>query len=177
MRFILPAAAAPLFILLASCVGAPQQTAVPRPAPTPAQASPAAVAAAPASLEWQDRPATPGDWTYRPEGSGSVALFGSGGGALLTIRCDAGGRQVSISRAGTGHGAMVVRTSYGAMSWPATVHQGAAPSTVAVRGPSDIALDQLAYSRGHFAVEVPGLAPLMVPAWAEVSRVIEDCRA
>lgn len=175
MRFIPSAAAAPLFILLASCVGAPQQTVVPRPAPAPTQATPPPVASAP--LEWQDRPATPGNWTYRPEGSGSVALFGSGTGALLTIRCDAAGRHISIARTGAGQGAMIVRTSYGAMSWPATVHQGALPSTVAVRGPNDMALDQLAYSRGHFAVEVPGLPPLIVPAWAEVSRVIEDCRA
>jgi len=34
----------------------------------------------------------------------------------------------------------------------------------------------MAYSRGKFAIEVMGLEPLIVLAWPEVSRVIEDCR-
>lgn len=177
MRLTLSAAAVPLFALLASCVGAPERMAVPSAAPSPRPAPPPPVAAPPVSLEWQDRPATPGNWTYQAERAGSVALFGAGAGALLTIRCDTAGRQVSIVRAGAGQGAMTVRTSYGAMSWPAVVHPGALPSTVSTRAPGDIALDQLAYSRGHFAVEVSGLAPLILPAWAEVGRVIEDCRA
>jgi len=37
-------------------------------------------------------------------------------------------------------------------------------------------LDQIAYSRGRFAIEIAGLEPLIVPAWPEVGRVIEDCR-
>ena len=41
---------------------------------------------------------------------------------------------------------------------------------------SDAVLDQLAYSRGRFAVEVQGQETLIVPAWAEISRVIEECR-
>lgn len=171
------AALAPLFALLASCVGAPQRSAVPSPAPSPKPAPQQPQAAASAPREWQDRPATPGIWSYRVEGRGSAALFGSGAGTLLTVRCDTAGRQVGIARAGAGQGAMTVRTSYGSVSWPVTVHQGALPSTVAVRTPGDIALDQLAYSRGHFAVEVQGLASLTLPAWAEVARVIEDCRA
>jgi hypothetical protein len=46
-----------------------------------------------------------------------------------------------------------------------------------VRAANDAVLDQIAYSRGRFAVEVQGLAPLIVPAWGEVGRVVEDCRA
>jgi hypothetical protein len=68
---------------------------------------------------------------------------------------------------------MTVRTSYGAVGWSAT----ATPSgTLAARAASDAALDQIAYSRGRFAVEVRGLETLIMPAWAEVGRVIEDCR-
>ena len=37
-------------------------------------------------------------------------------------------------------------------------------------------LDAMAFSRGRFAVEVAGAPTLYVPAWPEVSRVIEDCR-
>jgi hypothetical protein len=34
----------------------------------------------------------------------------------------------------------------------------------------------MALSKGRFAVEVDGEAPLYLPSYAEVSRVIEDCR-
>jgi len=37
-------------------------------------------------------------------------------------------------------------------------------------------LDAMALSKGRFAVELEGEAALYLPAWAEVSRVIEDCR-
>lgn len=37
-------------------------------------------------------------------------------------------------------------------------------------------LDEMAFSRGRFAVDVNGLPTLVFPAWAEVGRVIEDCR-
>lgn len=107
----------------------------------------------------------------------SVARFGpTVADTHLTIRCDRAARRVSIIRAGAGQGAMTLRTSYGATSWPATVTGTATPQTVAVRAAADTALDQLAYSRGKFAVEMAGLEPLILPAWPEISRVIEDCR-
>ena len=42
--------------------------------------------------------------------------------------------------------------------------------------PRDPLLDAIALTRGRFAIEVPGQQPLYLPAWAEVTRVIEDCR-
>ncbi|WP_343520792.1 hypothetical protein [Sphingomonas sp.] len=41
---------------------------------------------------------------------------------------------------------------------------------------NDQLVDAMGYSRGRFIVETPGMAPLVVPAWAEVLRVVEDCR-
>lgn len=41
---------------------------------------------------------------------------------------------------------------------------------------TDPILDAMALSKGRFAVETPGIITLYLPAWAEVSRVIEDCR-
>jgi hypothetical protein len=66
-----------------------------------------------------------------------------------------------------------VRTSYGAVAWPAAA-QGA--QLVATRAASDAVLDQIAYSRGKIALEATGRPALILPAWAELSRVIEDCR-
>ena len=44
---------------------------------------------------------------------------------------------------------------------------------LAVRDPL---LDAMAFSRGRFMLEVAGFPALYLPAWAEVGRVIEDCR-
>jgi hypothetical protein len=40
----------------------------------------------------------------------------------------------------------------------------------------DPLLDQIAFSRGRFTIEAPGAAMLVIPAWPEAARVIEDCR-
>jgi len=37
-------------------------------------------------------------------------------------------------------------------------------------------LDAMALARGRFAVEVAGYPALYLPNWAEVARVVEDCR-
>lgn len=175
-------ALAPLLVLLGSCVGPaprpPVAAAARPPAPTPAApVRPAPTPAAPATVEWQYRPVAPGTWTYRAEAAGSAATFGGTvADAQLTLRCDRTSRRVSLARAGGGQGALVIRTSYGAASWPATPASGPTASLVAFRAASDAGLDQIAYSRGKFAVEMAGQPPLIVPAWSEVSRVIEDCR-
>jgi hypothetical protein len=172
------ATAMPALVLLSSCVGPTEQRPEARPTPAPVQhgPAPAPVAANPpaaaAPVEWQYRPVTPGAWTYRADGA--TALFGQPGAApLLLIQCDRAGRRVSLVRAGAGQGTMTVRTSLGAQIWPAASASG---QTVATRAANDGGLDQIAYSRGKVMVEVAGLAPLIVPAWAEISRVIEDCR-
>lgn len=183
MRHVSPfVLAAPMLVLLASCVGPPQQGPAPVAPPRPERPPPppaAAPASAPVttSVEWHDRVATPGNWTYRAEAGGTAAFFGPPAvEPRLVIRCDRASRRISLIRAGAGQGAMIVRTSYGAQSWPAAAVAAPLPQTVAVRAASDAALDQIAYSRGKFAVEVQGLAPLTLPVWAEIARVIEDCR-
>lgn len=141
----------------------------PPPAPAPAPQRPAPAPPPPAPrVGWQDAPLTPGTWTYRSEGAGSQASYGDG--AALVIRCDPASRQISIVRAGAASAQTVtIRTTYGARSLPLT--NGALQ--LAARDPL---LDQMAFSRGRFTVEVPGTAMLIVPSWAEPARVIEDCR-
>jgi hypothetical protein len=41
---------------------------------------------------------------------------------------------------------------------------------------SDSLLDAMAFSRGRFVVERSGQSPLVVAPYAEIGRVIEDCR-
>ena len=175
MRTIPASTALAFLLLLPACVSAPdaprpQQTA-PRPTPAPSAST---ALPPPAPVEWQYRPATPGTWSYRTEGAGSAATFSSpASGTLLSVRCDPAAGRVSFLRAGAGQGSLTIRTSFGAVSWPAT---SSSSGIFAVRAASDTVLDQIAYSRGRFAVETQGLDTLILPAWAELGRVIEDCR-
>lgn len=126
--------------------------------------------------DWNDWPVTPGDWTYRRDGRGSVASFGAGGGtALMTLRCDAARRSVRLSVQGAPGGARVTTTSM-----TRTLHlqpAGEAPGRVAAALPvTDGLLDAIAFSRGRVVVAPHGGPTLVVPPYAEIGRVIEDCR-
>lgn len=41
---------------------------------------------------------------------------------------------------------------------------------------SDPILDAIALSRGRIAINVAGQQPLAIPSWAEITRIVEDCR-
>lgn len=140
---------------------------VPAPAPAPAPPPPAA------SSDWRDWPLSPGGWSYRQDSRGSVALFGREGDPSFTLRCDRSARQLHLTRRGAAGGTMTVRTSSTARSLSA----GAGTDGASVSLPaSDPLVDAMGYSRGRFIVETAPQPPLVVPAWAEVLRVAEDCR-
>ena len=41
---------------------------------------------------------------------------------------------------------------------------------------NDALLDAMAISRGRIVVSMPGMAALVMPAWPEAARAVEDCR-
>lgn len=129
----------------------------------------------PAAQGWQDMPITPGDWTWAMEGGQSVARFA--GGALV-LRCDRSAGTITLQRAGAAAGAepLTVTTTGGVRTLSAMPQPGPAPAVAVALPARDPLIDAMAFSRGRFAVEAPGLAPLYVPSWPEVSRVSEDCR-
>jgi len=86
------------------------------------------------------------------------------------VRCEAG--QVSLARPGASGNALVVRTSFGERRLPA-----GAPDSTATLAAADPLLDQMVFSRGRFLIQADGAPTLIVPAWPEPARVIEDCRA
>lgn len=91
------------------------------------------------------------------------------------MRCDRQRRAVTLTRAGDASGpvTMTITTEAGVRSLAATpVTGGVAVSVPAI----DPLLDSMAFSRGRFAVQATGQAPLNVPSWTEISRVVEDCR-
>ncbi len=174
MRILFPLATV---VLLAGCVppGAPPATEeVPMPAQRPVPVRPTPVA--PVSGDWRDLPRTPGDWQYRGLSNGSAATYGVRGAApMATLRCDRGGRQVTLLFATPRPtaGTVTVRTTSTQRSL--TVQPMAGGVGVALPA-SDKLLDAIGFSRGRFVIEGAPVGRLVLPAWAEVLRVTEDCR-
>lgn len=168
-------------LLLLACAKEPAQ--VP-PQPAPATAPPAVVPPKPQpqlSIGWEDAPHSAGDWIYRSDARGSVALFGPGGSdARFIVRCDRSLGRIFLSRLGelaAGHtGSMEIRATSAIKRFTARSN-GDTPSYIAIElAPREPHLDAMAFSRGRFLVSVNGMADLIIPNWPEMTRVIEDCR-
>lgn len=168
--------AAMTLMLLASC--APPPAPVPPPPPkVAAPAQPARPALPPLGprADWRDAPITPGDWRWSMDGGQSVARFAGG---QLVLRCDPARRTVTLVRRGVADGPVPMTITTSSLTRPltGTPVPGTDPALAITLPASDPLLDALAFSRGRFALEAMGLPTLYVPAWSEVSRVIEDCR-
>jgi hypothetical protein len=120
---------------------------------------------------WADAPLTPGRWAYsRGTGGRPAARFGPAG-EVFQLECVAPGT-IAVSRNGASN-ALTIRTS----STQRTLDARSAGGRTVVQLPAgDPLLDAMAFSRGRFGVQSPGAAPLVVPAWPELARVVEDCR-
>ena len=166
----------PLAMLLtvAGCVAPPRgPTPVDLPRPTPTLSVPA-----PAPVDWQDWPRTPGTWTYQRDERGSRALFGiSGQDAAAVLRCDRAERRLFLSRPGNAATPFTIRTTSTTRNVAAQPTGGTPPYAATAFAPTDPLLDAMAFSRGRIVMEQAGVRPLVVPAWAEIGRVTEDCRA
>ena len=140
----------------------------PRPVPPPP----------PAPQDWRDIPLTPGNWYYRGGGETTRALFGAANSeAQFIVHCDRARRQVSLWREGVpGAAAMTIRTSSTARNLPGVLQREPLPYLIATVSAGDPILDAMVFSRGRFTVEAAGLPMLVIPAWPEPARVIEDCR-
>lgn len=157
---------------LAACV-APS---APPPAPPAAVVVPPPVTpvAPPPVLsgDWRDWPVTRGDWRYRRLGTATAAEFGDAVALHMALRCEGGALRLVWPAAAPG--SVTVRTSTLETARPATpAPEGGAQIVFPA---SDPLLDAMAFSRGRFVLQ-GGPASLVLPAWPEVARVIEDCRA
>ncbi|MBX7541809.1 hypothetical protein [Qipengyuania sphaerica] len=171
---------------VAGCVPAPEST--PAPSPAPVQTAPAPVptptptpAPTPHFESWMDAPATPGTWTYKADVEGTTARFGAANSEYrFTIACNPRARSIQMLRFYPGiraDGPMTIRTETTSRTLSATGSGGGGSGELmASLQARDPLLDAMALTKGRFAVDTPDLPTLYLPAWAEVTRVIEDCR-
>jgi hypothetical protein len=175
-----------ILLVLGGCAGAipeskPQpmdgQGLKPRPVVQPVTPAPAPRPIQPEG-HWTEWPLARGNWVYSRDNRGSLGYFGeTGKNALVTLRCDKARNRIYLSRAGELQQPQIqVKTSSTSKVLTAA-SAGGTPSYVAAElSTLDPILDAMAYSRGRFTVEASGHQPLAIPAWAEISRIIEDCR-
>ncbi|MBU2342079.1 MAG: hypothetical protein KKE77_12650 [Alphaproteobacteria bacterium] len=175
------AAALGLTFALAACIPAPRPE--PAPAPAPVQTAPPppppAAPPPPTYSNWMDAPRSAGDWSYRQQSGGSLAQYGSPGtGAGFAMRCDSTRREIVLTRESASAQPVPLRIRTETAERVVTAQPVAgAVSSVAVAIPArDPILDAMALTKGRFAIEAQGSQTLYLPAWAEVTRVIEDCR-
>ena len=163
-----------LAVAIAACV---PQAKAPPPAPVLPPVPVPAPAPAPLGTDWRDWPVTPGIWRYDRDARGSIARFGvAGSDAALTLRCDLAPRRVYLSLVGGVATSVTIRTSSTDRALAMQPTGGVPPYVAATLAPNDPLLDAMGFSRGRFVVTRAGMAPLVIPAWAEIERVTEDCR-
>ena len=154
--------------------------ATPRPVPpsrvavvTPPPAPYVPPAPLPPTQDWRDWPLTPGDWAYSPTATGSTASFGSGSG-IIGLQCFRASHTIVLSVDGGSAGPATLRTTSMSQTLTLAPAPGAVPAVSL--SATDPLLDAIAFSRGRFVIQAQGRQPLVVPVYAEIGRVIEDCR-
>ncbi len=156
----------------------PSPPPVAAPTPTPTPAPPPPVVSQPVYDDWMDAPQTPGDWSIMADSTGTMARFGEPGREpRFALRCNPAGRTVSILRAGSAAGDVPMRIRTETLDRMLTAQQvgDQLPALRTDLPARDRLLPAMALSKGRFAVETQGLETLYVPAWPEMTRVIEDC--
>ena len=149
------------FIILSSLLGVTACVSAPPPPPPAATTPPPKVTATPQPVvqpsgDWTEWPLSAGDWVYRQDERGSIALFGpTGADALVTLRCDRTRQRIYLSRAGSGAGTIAIRSSSTMKEFAATPTGGTLPYIAAEITPRDPILDAMIFSRGRIALVWP----------------------
>jgi len=96
---------------------------------------------------------------------------------MISFRCDVENRRITLSREASAPGAgLVIRTSSMTKTLAATAPDSNSTYLTANITTTDPILDAMAFSRGRVLVEMEGQPSAILPSWAEIARVVEDCR-
>ena len=118
-----------------------------------------------------------GSWSYAPAPDGGEAVFANASGSpQLWVHCTRSTRRVTISKPDISAAPFVnVWTSSLTRSVASTYNSTTGRLTIDLAN-FDPLLDALVSSHGRIAFSVAQRPPVVVPPWAEVARVVEDCR-
>jgi hypothetical protein len=171
LRWIVSAAC---FALVAGCAAIPKVDDAPPPSTSTPTPPPPVVAVQ--TKGWEDRPLTVGKWRY--DAARRVAAFdvASQSAPLVTLTCAGSSLRVETQAFAAAGQALGVdfKTSFG--STRLRFEPQGAMGSVLTLSPRDHKLDQMAFSRGRFALDASNGRTLTLPSHAEVGRAIEDCR-
>ncbi len=159
---------------------APIATPAPAPTPTPAPPPPPPAVEEPRFENYLDAPQTVGTWGYGADPDTTMAFFGTGENELaasFVVLCRVGTGEVWLGRRGANSPrTMEIKTETVTRVLQADLMRREGSIVVAKLSARDPLLDAMAITKGRFAVGVEGMRTLYLPAWAEVTRAIEDCR-
>lgn len=179
MRYLIPAA---ILLTVAGCAPPPRPVPVPTPTPSLRPVPTASPLPPPLPAAWNDWPFTPGEWNYRGmRGGYSSAGFGTPEDLQLSLYCDRSRLTISLAIPGDQSTPITVRTTAVTRTLSNTTVRGGAgiipPYTIqADLAANDPLLDAMIFSRGRFVIDRAGQPPLVVRPFAELARVVEDCR-
>jgi hypothetical protein len=108
---------------------------------------------------------------------GSTARFiDATGTARFAFECSKATRRVTLARTSAIPAPSLFLWASDASRTLAARFEPNAMRVSAELGARDPLLDAIAFSRGRIAVVMAGAGPLVMPAWPEAARTIEDCR-
>ncbi|MEP2736023.1 MAG: hypothetical protein ABJP34_06965 [Erythrobacter sp.] len=168
---------------LSACAPSSETQPVSTPTPTATQSRPVVQQVPPPVQQpryanYLDAPQTMGNWNYQRTNSGTQAVFRSAQTTHFAFNCYRSAGQIGFMRMspGAGNRMMLIRTETGSRQFTASPSQTGQNVITARVSANDPFLDAMAITKGRVAIETGGMQTLYLPAWPELSRVIEDCR-
>ena len=136
---------------------------------------------APPTVGFSTAPVTAGMWTYQALPGGSMARFiDATGTARFALECSKVTRRITIARTSAVAAPSLLLWTTDASRTVAVRFEPNAMRLAVDLGARDPLLDALAFSRGRIAVSIGGAGlgggALIMPAWPEIARTVEDCR-
>jgi len=130
----------------------------------------------PTPFDWTQAELSAGDWRFGVEAGRPGATFSAPERLSLVLSCERSG-SVSIAfrgMQGQPPPELTIETTFGERRLPTTsLRMGEMSATLPA---DDRLLDQMAFSRGRIMIGADSGPVLVVPAWPEIGRVIEECR-
>ena len=143
----------------------------------PLSSAPAQTVASAAPADYSDSQLLPGSWSYLTVPGGSQARFMDATGTIrISLSCNRTSPGVTLARTSTAPAAsLAIWTTTSSRNQPAMFEQSA-QRVVATFNGRDTMLDAIVFSRGRFAVSMPGAPAFVIPTGPEAARIVEDCR-